>query len=242
MMQSATTAPQIRAVDSSLMLKMFYAFVALALLSAAISVGGKRLGRTIALAGHTESTALREIVIGNDVISAPDNTIRFERARHDGAAARLDLYMRWPGLEGYSDARRADFNHSGEDRRIIFLSIEEQTMSRDMSGRLDPIYAPMLEQPGVPGFSGVTFYEFSKKSGYLNEVLAVSDGAAGEPLVARCLSGPGAADSLAPCERDIHVGDGLSLSYRFPQELLADWRQLDAAIREKVTEMIETGE
>ena len=37
--------------------------------------------------------------------------------------------------------------------------------------------------------------------------------------MARCLSGPSAEESLAPCERDIHVGDDLSLSYRFPTEL-----------------------
>ena len=51
-----------------------------------------------------------------------------------------------------------------------------------------------------------------------------------DPFVARCLSGPSAEESLAPCERDIHVGDDLSLSYRFPIELLADWQALDKAV------------
>ena len=52
----------------------------LALLSLLISVGGNWLGRSIALAGHTDDTTIHEIVIGNNVISVPANAIRFERA------------------------------------------------------------------------------------------------------------------------------------------------------------------
>ena len=237
-----TAEPQkITAVNSSLMWRVFYAFAVLALLSLAVSVGGKWFGRSIALAGHTDDTTLREIVIGNNVISAPSNTIRFERARRDGIATRLDLYLRWPDLDGYSDAARADFNHANDTRRIIFVSFEERMMSRDMSGRLAPIYASMIVRPGVPGPAGITLYGFSEQSGYLNEVLAVAEQKGGEPFVARCLSGTNTAESLAPCERDIHVGDNLSLSYRFPKELLGNWRELDAAIRNKAAGMLKTG-
>ncbi len=54
-------------------------------------------------------------------------------------------------------------------------------------------------------------------------------------------SAESAEESLAPCERDIHVGDNLSLSYRFPRELLGDWQTLDAAIRAKAKSMLRTG-
>ncbi len=90
-------------------------------------------------------------------------------------------------------------------------------MSRDMSGRLEPIYSAMLVRPGKAGPGGTTLYAFNEKSGYLNEVLAVAIRPDGETFVARCLVGESAAESLAPCERDVHVGDNLSLSYRFPQ-------------------------
>ena len=223
----------VRAINSSFMMKVFYVFAALALLSLAISVGGKWLGRAIALAGHTDDTALREVVIGNNVVYAPANTIRFDRQRRDGVADRLDLYLRWPQLDGYSDAARDDFNHARDARRIIFLSFEERAMSRDMSGRLEPIYASMLVRPGTAGPGGTVLYRFNEKSGYLNEVLAVAAQPDGGAFVARCLVGESAAESLAPCERDIHVGDNLSLSYRFPAELLGDWAKLDAAIRAK---------
>ncbi|MCX7303306.1 MAG: hypothetical protein NTV73_03050 [Hyphomicrobiales bacterium] len=234
---SAAASPTYRAIDSSFLLKVFYGFAALALLSLGISVGGKWLGRSIALAGHTDDATLHEIVIGNNVIAARANAIRFERQRHDGVADRLDLYLRWPQLDGYTDAARDDFNNASGAHDILFLSFEERMMSRDMSGRLEPIYSPMLVRPGQPGPDGVTLYSFNEKSGYLNEVLAVAGETTGEPFVARCLAGDSASESLAPCERDIHLGDNLSLTYRFPRELLGDWDRLDTAIRAKAASM-----
>jgi len=243
-MRQSTTSPAedtITAVDSTLMLKVFYAFAALALLSAVLSFGGKWFGRSIVMAGHTDETTLHEIVIGNNVISVPANAIRFERARRDGIASRLDLYLRWPDLEGYSQAARDDFNNAGGTRRILFLTFEESMMSRDMSGRFAPIYRSLIEQPGKPGPNGITLYNFTKKSGYLNEELAVAARPGQTPFVARCLTGPSAEESLAPCERDIQIGDDLSLTYRFPREFLAQWPLLEASLVAKATGILKTG-
>ncbi|SFT90294.1 hypothetical protein [Mesorhizobium sp. YR577] len=243
-MRQSTASPAedtITAIDSSLMLKVFYAFAALALLSAVLSFGGKWFGRSIAMAGHTDDATLHEIVIGNNVISVPANAIRFERARRDGIAARLDLYLRWPDMEGYSETARDDFNNADGTKRILFLTFEESMMSRDMSGRFAPIYRSLIEQPGKPGPHGVTLYNFTEKSGYLNEVLAVAARAGQAPFVARCLTGPSAEESLAPCERDIQLGDNLSLTYRFPRELLADWPRLEASVTAKAARILKTG-
>lgn len=239
--QAATIEPGLRPLDSRFMWRVFYVFGALALLSVVISIGGKWLGRSIALAGHTDDTTVREIVIGNNVVSVPSNAIRFERDRRDGVVARLDLYLHWPDMRGYSAALRNDFNNVGGVRRVIFLSIEEQMMSRDMSGRFDPIYRQLIRPDGSSGPSGVTFFDFTEKSGYMNEVLAVAGRADAEPFVARCLTGPSAKESLAPCERDLLVGDGLSLTYRFPVELLAEWQALDQAVIGQSRKLIRSG-
>jgi len=240
-MKQAATAEEFNVVDSVLMKRVFYAFAALALLSLAISLGGKWFGRSIAMAGYTDDTTIHRVVIGNNVIAVPANAIRFLQARRDGLASRLDLYLRYPQMDGYSPAARDDFNHTGTAKNIIFLSFEPQMMSRDMSGRFAPIYSALIDQPGTPGPGGTMIYGFSEKSGYLNEVLAVAGRAGKDPFVARCLSGPTAEESLAPCERDIQVGDDLSLTYRFPRELLANWPALDAAIAAKVASILKTG-
>ncbi len=234
---AAADSADFRVVDSRLMLKVFYGFAAVALFSVAISLAGKWFGHSIALGGHTEDAARHEIVIGNNVINVPANAIRFERARRDGVAQRLDLYLRYPQMDGYSDASRDDFNHAGA-KNIVFLSFEQQIMSRDMSGRFGPIYSALIAQPGAPGPGGTVLYDFNEKSGYLNEVLAVADRPGKDPFVARCLSGASAEESLAPCERDILVGDGLSLTYRFPREFLGDWQRLDAAVAAEAGRML----
>jgi len=233
-------SPEFTVIDSSLMMKVFYAFSALVLLSLAISLGGRWFGHSIAMAGYTDDATIHEIVIGKDVLSVPANAIRFDRARHNGAAARLDLYLRYPQMDGYSEAARDDFNGEKKERNILFLSFEERMMSRDMSGRFAPIYSALIEQPGTPGAGGITRYAFKEKSGYLNEMLAVAYRPGKDPFVARCLTGRSAADSLAPCERDVHVGDELSLTYRFPEELLGDWQALDEAISAETARILKS--
>ncbi|AZO30236.1 hypothetical protein [Mesorhizobium sp. M1B.F.Ca.ET.045.04.1.1] len=240
MREAAADSPDFEVVDSTFMKRVFYAFAALALLSVAISVGGKWLGRSIAMAGYTDDTTGRQVVMGNNVISVPANFIRFDQARRDGIASRLDLYLRYPEMDGYSTAARDDFNHA-TTKKIIFLSFEPRMMSRDMSGRFAPIYSALIVKQGTLGPSGTTLYGFTEKSGYLNEVLAVADRPGKDPFVARCLSGPSAEEPLAPCERDIQVGDDLSLTYRFPRELLGNWQALDAAIATKVAGILKTG-
>lgn len=227
-------------VRSGFMLKVFVAFVGLALLSAAISIAGKWAGRSIAMAGHTDDRTVHEVVIGNNVLAVPANMIRFEGLRRSGVAPRLDVYLRWPQMDGYSDDARDDFNHADGRRNILFLAFEERMMSRDMSGRLGPIYRALIEETGRPGPAGLTVHAFSEKSGYVDEVLVVGDEDGEAPFVARCLSGEAARQSLAPCERDIHVGDGLNLVYRMPAELAGSWREVDAAVRAAAARFLQT--
>ncbi len=238
---AAAETGELKVVNSSLMMKVFYCFAALAALSVGISLAGKWFGHSIALAGYTDDTTVREVVIGNDVIAVPSNYIRFEQARRDGVAQRLDLYLRYPEMDGYSAASRNDFNNVGGRKRIVFLSLEERTMSRDMSGRFAPIYSSLIVRPGNAGPGGTTLYSFDDKSGYTNEVLAVAERPGKEPFVARCFTGPSAEESLAPCERDIHIGDNLSLSYRFPAEFLGDWQALEIAMTAETARILKTG-
>ncbi|MCR4266466.1 hypothetical protein [Nitratireductor sp. ZSWI3] len=233
--------PDRRALRPRFALRFSQACFLLLLISAVLAAGGKWLGQTLATGGHSDSTEIKEIVIGNDVLSVPANAIRFENARRDGVARRLDLYLRWPELGGYRQATRDDFNHVDGSRRLVFLSIEERLMSRDMSGRFAPIYKRLIEPNGVAGPNGIVFHRFRKDAGYGDEVLAVAAGSdAAPPFVARCLSGQAARESLAPCERDVAIGRNLSLTYRFPAALLGDWRQLDRAIRGKAASYLRT--
>lgn len=237
-MKEAVATQQFRVVDSPLMTRVFYGLVALAILSLAVTVAGKWLGERIAMGGHTDDTTIHAIVVGDNLLAVPANMIRFEQARRNGNAERLDLYVRYPAMEGYSSAARDAFNHADASDSILFLGFSEQIMSRDMSGRFGPIYSSLIVSPGKPGPAGIMFHEFPENSGYLGEILAVAERPGRDPFVARCLTGPAAEKSLAPCERDILVGDRLSLTYRFPQRFLGEWQALDAAVENFAASML----
>ncbi|RUY96700.1 hypothetical protein EN958_31820, partial [Mesorhizobium sp. M7A.F.Ca.CA.002.15.1.1] len=157
-MKQAALANELTVVDSRLMKRVLYGFAVLALLSVAISLAGKWFGHSIAMAGYTDDATAHQVVIGNNVITVPANAIRFAQARRDGIASRLDLYLRYPQMDGYSEAARDDFNHTGTAKSIVFLSFEQQMMSRDMSGRFAPIYSALIIRPGTAGPGGTMIY------------------------------------------------------------------------------------
>lgn len=213
---------------SALAWKLFAAFAVLAALSMGLSIAGKWYGRSIVLAGHTDSLAPHEVVLGEDVVTVPANMIRFPEARRSGPAEALDLYLAWPQMSGYLPALEPVFNHRTGKDRVIFATFEPRSMSADMSGRLATVYRLLIEDEGESLPSGLAAHAFLPGSGYGEEALFVGRRAGEDPFVARCLTGNAAAGALAPCQRDVDVGAGLSLRYRFARTLLDDWRALDA--------------
>jgi hypothetical protein len=227
-----------RVIETSYARKVLAALALLAVGTAAISFGGKQLGHTLALAGRSEEPRIHRIMIGDEVVAAPANMIRQQRARRDGVATRLDLYMRWPEMDGYSEISHRAFDNVDPDRSLIFMSLEPRTMSRDMSGRLDPVYRMLVEPHGSEGPSSTMLYRFEQNSGYGDEELVVGQRTSMEPFVARCLIEAGGTETLTPCERDVSIGTSLSLSYRFSRSLLADWQKMDAAVISAASAMV----
>lgn len=227
-------------VESRFFHKLFAAFAILAVLSLLIHLGGREIGSRLSMGGHTDSTAIHEVVIGNDVLAAPANQIRYPEQRRDGIANRLDLYALWPAMEGFSEKNRAAFNNLDPDKRLIFLSFEQRTLSRDMSGRLEPIYRKMNLGPAEPLANGLVRQKLPETSGFVDEYLVVSELTPGMSFVARCLDETKAAGTLAGCERDIHVGDDLVLMVRFPASLLDDWRTLDMTLTDFARQTVKT--
>lgn len=204
----------------------------LACLTVAISVGGRMLGERIALAGHTESADPIDIVIGQDQIRLPANTIRFEEQRHTGRAEHVDLYLTWPEMDGYSDAERFRFNDANRPEGLIFLNLSQSTMSRDMSGRLEPIYSHLFDDRPEPGPDGLTLQPLKENSGYGDEVFFTGILPDGSDYAVRCMMPESESQSTgADCQRDIHIGRDLSVLYRFSSRLLPQWRAMEARVR-----------
>lgn len=204
----------------------------LALASLAINIYGRLYGAQLALAGHSDSLDVYKIAIGRDLVHLTANTIRFEPQRRDGAAESVDLQLHWPSMEGYSRARRLAFDDVAQVQPLIFLQISQSTMSRDMSGRVEPIYRHLLTGPQEAGPAGLELHHFKPGIGFEGEVLLTGETADGDAYAVRCLIP--SEDKLASssdCQRDIHVGEDLSVLYRFSSRLLPDWKQIDASVR-----------
>ncbi|MBX4924785.1 hypothetical protein [Rhizobium binae] len=204
----------------------------LAILTVAISIGGRWFGRHISLAGNSDSPAEITLAIGRDTVKLPKNAIRFPSQRHEGAAERVDLYLAWPEMRGYGKDNHLRFDDVAQSSGLLFLQIAQSTMSRDMSGRLEPIYSHLIEGPGEAFRDGLTLHRLRADAGYGDEVLLTAAVKGGPDYVVRCIlpSTPDKATS-GDCQRDIKVGKDLSVLYRFSSSHLDDWEHIDAAIR-----------
>ena len=234
-MAAATTGNDDHAplLSGRMLTRLTVGVAVLAGLTVAISIAGRVLGERIALAGHTESTEAVDIVIGQDQIRLPANTIRFAEQRQTGRAERVDLYLTWPEMHGYSNAERVRFNDATRPDGVIFLNLSQSTMSRDMSGRLGPIYSPLFDDRPEPGPAGLTLQRLRESSGYGEEVFFTGILPDGSDYAVRCMMPADAAQSTsADCQRDIHIGRDLSVLYRFSSRLLPQWQAMEARVRD----------
>ncbi|MGE8103964.1 hypothetical protein ACQKP1_09795 [Allorhizobium sp. NPDC080224] len=208
----------------------------LAAASIAISWFGRAYGARLSLAGHSESTEIVDITIGRDRLAFPANTIRFEHQRRSGVAERVDLYLLWPEMTGYSSVERRRFDDLPLSQSLVFLQISQSTMSKDMSGRVEPIYTSLLEPEIAEGPAGLQSQVFRVGTGYEGESLLTATAPDGTTYAIRCLL-PLAADKAtsSDCQRDIHVGEDLTVLYRFSSRMLDDWQAIDEAVRAYVS-------
>lgn len=207
----------------------------LAAASVAIIWFGRAYGERLSLAGHSESVEIVEVTVGRDQLFVPANTIRFEQQRQSGSAERIDLYLLWPEMSGYTSANRVRFDDLNQSNALIFLQISQSTMSRDMSGRVEPIYRHLLAEDEAPGPAGLSLHAFKSGTGYDGEHLLTGTLQGGETYAIRCLLPPHPSEATSSdCQRDIHVGEDLTVLYRFSSRLLGDWQAIDTAVRSYV--------
>lgn len=218
------------AVESRFFVRVFQVFSILALLSLGINLIGREVGGRLSMGGHSDDEAIYEVVIGNDVLSASANHIRYPEQRRGGVAARLDLYAIWPGMQGFSEANRAAFNNANPGKPLIFLSFEQRALIHDMSGRLEPIYDKMFKAPPEELPNGLLRYALMEESGFAGESIFVGQRDDLSKFVARCLDPQPEQTLIAHCIRDVHVGDNIAMTVRFPSALLDEWPTLDRAI------------
>ena len=182
------------------------------------------------LPSPTDATRPVEIVIGPARFRISANYIPLASARRGGELAEVALAARLPQLDGYSLAFAKDFASNDGNSAIVHLRMRSGRVPLPEPERLERIYRLQVENPqGEPQSEGLTRYTFRPESGYRAQELftGLIDG---QLIVVLC--DRVAADTPSPnCLRDVPYGEALGLSYRFKRAHLAQWREIDAAVR-----------
>ena len=176
----------------------------------------------------TSRTDVAALEVGGRKFWIPQNYIQFDSARQGGRRRDVALFAKLPDLTGWSNWDAGAFAESGAKSPIVYLTIREQANISE-SDRLKRIYMAYVADPkGTSGPFGLTQYVFRQDSGYRNEDLLVGVTAKG-PMVMRC-GRPGIDMSSPNCLRDMPLGRGVGVSYRFKRSKLLHWKEIGESV------------
>lgn len=223
-------------LSAGLVRKAVIGAIVLGTLTVAVSYAGKWYGKRIAVGEYSASTAAIDITIGPDRLKLPENAIRFPEQRFSGKQEQVNLALQWPEMKGYDPASAKRFFDISNASSLIFLQMSQSIMTRDMSGRVAPIYSRLFDGAAEQGPGGLSLHRFRQGSGYGDEVLLTDPNGGAEPYAVRCVLPATPTQSTgADCQRDFLAGSDLSVQYRFSASFLKDWKSLDTAVRAYAT-------
>lgn len=186
----------------------------------------------------TDATRPIELMLGDTALRIPANYIPMTSARQGGGVSELALIAFLPDLQGYTLGNAQALAGNAPDSPVVSMMLKSGQTLLPEHERLERIYSKQVETAaGKPGPYGLRQYAFRADSGYHDQDMFVGMTDAGT-IVLLCTKL--AAEVSAPnCMRDLPLGDGVSLSYRFRRTYLAEWRKIDMGIRARIAAFID---
>ncbi|HEY0329848.1 MAG TPA: hypothetical protein VGC77_12195 [Rhodopseudomonas sp.] len=171
------------------------------------------------------------IEVGATLFNVPTEAFRIKVQKHSGPQERVDLNFSYPSLQPPQPPKKLSVDSDGEvaqpiDRIFLSIIAHHDAMSPDT--RLRTILPRYLAAAPVPGADDITVRAFRDGSPYSNEDLFV---AANPPFAARCTR-DGKTPGMCLAERRI---EGADLTFRFPRQWLAQWRDVAGALERLTT-------
>jgi hypothetical protein len=210
--------------------------LALALLASGVAYAVHAYHDRIALAGKSSDSAPVILLVAGETLAIPANMIRFPAARQGGAVDGVELLLHWPSLEGYSDDRVDAFRDGSAIAPLLYVAILPRDNPLDADGRLTTIYERFFGDEAIKGPSGLIGRKMKEDSGYRGEEIYYAP-ARPTSFVARCIA-KATAEVPATCIRDVNIGSGLTMLYRFNRFYLGDWRAMDKELKALVTRFL----
>ena len=178
----------------------------------------------IALKGLDGKPSPVAVTIGSEALVIPANLIRFPTDRRGGLVTAVDLLILWPSLDGFSEERAKEFRDGSPLAPLVYVTITEAETPLDSTTRLADIYSLYFTGAAVAG-PGLVGRHMDSGSAYRGEIVYFEPHAA-EPYVVRCLAEE-TEEIPATCIREVNIGHGLTMLYRFNRAWLGDWPTMD---------------
>jgi hypothetical protein len=180
----------------------------------------------------SEETQPVDVTIAGIRHLIPANYTRFAYGRKGGIQDKIELYALLPDLKPYEPDLVEAFQDASAGSRVIYFDIEEQR--RDTfteEARFRKVYLKLVSDPdGERGPYGFRRYGFDRTTAYRDEELFVQEKDDGTVIMLRCFQDKPRIISPT-CRRDLELGNGLLLHYRFMRSQLGNWRQIDEGVR-----------
>ena len=184
-----------------------------------------------------EAALLAGLTIAGEALSIPANMIRFRSDRRGGDLDRVNLLLHWPTLAGFSEEYADDFKDTSTDAPLIYVTISKRETDLDSTGRLTSVYEQFFDGPVVPGPAGLVGRSMKADSPYAGEVVFFTPRGVA-PFAARCLA-TATREIPSTCIREVNIGHGLTMLYRFNRTRLENWSRLDAGVYALATGFLE---
>jgi hypothetical protein len=199
--------------------------LALSLLAWGIAYAVRAYHDGVALSDSAPVTVL----VAGEALAIPANMIRFPDARQDGAVDGVELLLQWPSLAGYSEEHADAFRDGSALAPLVYATIVPRDTPLDMDGRLTTLYGGFFVGEPIKGPSGLVGRQMKDDSGYRGEEIYYAPRGPAK-FVARCIA-EATAEVPATCIRDVNIGAGLTMLYRFDRFYLGDWHAMDKALK-----------
>ncbi|MGV6800700.1 MAG: hypothetical protein ACWA5L_02115 [bacterium] len=179
-----------------------------------------------------------DIAIGDRVFRIPANNTVYPKDRKNGARNELMLYALWPTLDGYTPAKRDEFQLNPYNGRRIDIIISSPAPLFNEQQRLETLYLPKtIDKRGSPYDFGLTQFTFkqdqtsSATTGYSDKDLLVGTAEDGSTLVLFCYKEDPSIKLAPECFREFNLTNKISIRYYFKRHYLPEWLKIDTAIR-----------
>lgn len=174
--------------------------------------------------GTSGQNGVYEIVIGGINFRVPGGFLRFGEQQRSGVLPGIDLAMAWPTMAPLGNAE--DLRNT-ERHNIIFVGLNDTGQALDTTDLLSSVYQEVFIGPLEHMPSGLVRRRLDPQAGYTHDSVYF-DITTGSGFATRCSQGNETV--WETCHRDVILTNGLTVTYRFSPELLADWQSLDDAI------------